>query len=53
MFKVKVFTIGKCKEAWLELALSEYEKRLKGKMSFEWLIAKDDRQLIEWTENES
>ncbi len=45
MFKVKVFTIGKCKEAWLELALTEYEKRLKGKMSFEWLIAKKAQRI--------
>ncbi len=53
MFKVKVLTIGKCKEEWLEQALAEYEKRLKGRMAVEWLIAKDDEQLIEWVEEES
>lgn len=52
MFKVKVLTIGKCKENWLEEALGEYEKRLKGKLTLEWLIAKDDTQLIEWTKSE-
>lgn len=49
MFKVKVLTIGKCKEKWLEAALGEYEKRLKGKLSIEWLLAKDNNQLIDWT----
>lgn len=48
MFKVKVLTIGKCKEKWLSEALMEYEKRLKGKLSFEWALAKDDAQLTEW-----
>ena len=47
MFKVKVLTIGRCKEEWLEAALSEYEKRLKGKLSMEWILAKDDRDLAE------
>jgi 23S rRNA (pseudouridine1915-N3)-methyltransferase len=48
MFKVKVLTIGKCKETWLASALLEYEKRLFGKLSVEWHFAKDDAQLIEW-----
>ncbi len=52
MFKVKVLTIGKCKEAWLASALSEYEKRLQGKVKIEWTIAKDDEQLIEWADQE-
>ena len=53
MFKVKVLTIGKCKEEWLKGALAEYEKRLQGKWSIEWALAKDDAQLKEWTEEES
>ncbi len=53
MFKVKVLTIGKCKERWLSEALSEYEKRVKGKLSIEWLLAKDDSQLTEWAKTES
>lgn len=48
MYKIKVLTVGRCKEAWLGSALLEYEKRLKGKASFEWLIAKNDAQLLEW-----
>lgn len=53
MFKVKVLTIGRCKEEWLAEALSEYEKRLKGKLSIEWHLAKDDAQLIAWASEET
>ena len=52
MFKVKVLTIGKCKEKWLSEALCEYEKRLQGKMAFEWRLAKDDAQLASWAEGQ-
>jgi 23S rRNA (pseudouridine1915-N3)-methyltransferase len=45
MFKVKVLSIGKCKEEWLGAALNEYEKRLKGKMSFEWVLVKTGGEL--------
>ena len=53
MFKVKVLTIGKCKEKWLSEALAEYEKRLQGKLAIEWRLAKDDPQLIEWANQEA
>ncbi|HSX10856.1 MAG TPA: 23S rRNA (pseudouridine(1915)-N(3))-methyltransferase RlmH [Chlamydiales bacterium] len=52
MFKVKVLTIGRCKEEWLLVALAEYEKRLRGKLSIEWRLAKDDAELIEWASAE-
>jgi 23S rRNA (pseudouridine1915-N3)-methyltransferase len=47
MFKVKIYTVGKCKEAWLQEALSEYEKRLSRKMEIEWVLAKNDADLSE------
>lgn len=53
MFKVKVLTIGRCKETWLAEALCEYEKRLTGKLTIEWHFAKDDEQLTEWALQES
>lgn len=53
MFKVKVLTIGRCKEKWLAEALAEYEKRLKGKLSLEWFLAKDTVQLKQWACMES
>ena len=53
MFKVKVLTIGRVKESWLESALAEYEKRLHPNVLIEWRLAKDDKQLIEWSAKES
>lgn len=47
MFKVKIYTIGKCKEAWLQGALAEYEKRVSRKMEIEWILAKNDAELGE------
>lgn len=52
MIKVKIFSIGKTKESWLEEALQEYTKRLKSTATFEWLWAKNNDQLIEWVESE-
>ena len=45
MYKIKIFSIGKTKESWLEEALSEYEKRLGSLLSFEWVFAKTEQQL--------
>lgn len=45
MFKVKVITQGRCKEAWLHAALSEYEKRLKNKMHVEWILTDSPKEL--------
>ena len=53
MVKVKIYTIGRSKETWLIDAVAEYEKRLKGRMELEWILAKDDPQLIEWALPES
>lgn len=52
MFKIKVFTIGKCKEAWLEEALSDYEKRLHREVTVEWILCKDDKGLSAQAERE-
>ncbi|MCB1072193.1 MAG: 23S rRNA (pseudouridine(1915)-N(3))-methyltransferase RlmH [Chlamydiales bacterium] len=38
MLKLKIITPGKMKEAWLEEALAEYEKRLTGTVSIEWIL---------------
>ena len=53
MLKIKIYTIGRCKETWLAEASQEYEKRLKGRAGIEWLLAKDNPQLIEWSSAES
>lgn len=53
MFKVKVLTVGKTKEAWLSEALSEYETRLKAKLQFEWRLCKSSAELAAETVQES
>lgn len=52
MIKIKILTIGKNKEAWLHEALAEYEKRLKPFCTFEWILAKNDVQLEEFSKKE-
>jgi 23S rRNA (pseudouridine1915-N3)-methyltransferase len=46
MIKLKILSVGKTKEEWLELALDEYKKRLKPSLSLEFAWAKDDAQLM-------
>lgn len=41
MIKIKIYTVGKTKENWLEGALSEYHKRLTGEITIEWIIVKE------------
>ena len=45
MYKIKIFSINKTKEPWLQEALEEYEKRLKAIMPIEWIFAKNNEQL--------
>jgi 23S rRNA (pseudouridine1915-N3)-methyltransferase len=45
MFKVKIITIGKLKETWLQEAVAEYTNRLKSTTSIEWVLLKDDKEL--------
>jgi 23S rRNA (pseudouridine1915-N3)-methyltransferase len=53
MLKIKILSVGKTKETWLEEALNEYIKRLKPIASFEFVWAKNDAQLQELAERES
>ena len=52
MIKVKILSIGKNKEEWLQTALSEYEKRLTPFCQVEWILAKNDVQLEEFSKRE-
>lgn len=52
MYKVKIITVGKIKEKWLEEALAEYEKRLSPIAHITWMLAKDDKQLQTFFEKE-
>lgn len=46
MVKFKILSVGKTREAWLEMALQEYIKRLQPVAIFEFQWAKDDAQLL-------
>jgi 23S rRNA (pseudouridine1915-N3)-methyltransferase len=45
IFDITLFSVGKNKESWLDEALSEYEKRLKGSIKLEWVLLKNDVEL--------
>ena len=50
--KIKIFSVNKTKEEWLEQAIKEYLKRLATKVSFEFIFCKTDDQLINLCEKE-
>ncbi len=52
MLKLKIISIGKTKEEWLETALDEYIKRLKPIISIEFCLVKTDDQLLSLCEKE-
>jgi 23S rRNA (pseudouridine1915-N3)-methyltransferase len=52
MLKLKILTIGKTKDEWLDMALDEYMKRLKTTVSIEFCLAKTDNQLLSLAEKE-
>lgn len=53
MLKCKIFSVGKTKEKWLEMAINEYVKRLQKTLSFEFIWARDDEQLERLVEKEA
>lgn len=52
MTKIRVISVGKTKEVWLETALNEYVKRLQPWTSIEWIWAKNDIHLLEILQKE-
>lgn len=46
MYKIRILSVGKTKEQWLESAISEYLKRLQKTASLEFVWAKNDDQLV-------
>lgn len=52
MLKIKIYSVGKTKEEWLQTALGEYARRLQPTLSFEWILAKTDEQLKQFLEKE-
>lgn len=52
MIKIKIVSIGKTKESWLNEAIQEYLKRLTGTVSIEFVFWKDDAQLVSYVNEE-
>lgn len=52
MIKLKILSVGKTKEKWLDDACEEYLKRLKPFIQVELAWAKDTPHLIEWVKKE-
>ncbi|MBA3815587.1 MAG: 23S rRNA (pseudouridine(1915)-N(3))-methyltransferase RlmH [Parachlamydiaceae bacterium] len=46
MHKLRILSIGKTKESWLEEAIDEYLKRLSKIICIEFVWAKNDEQLL-------
>ena len=46
MYKIKIITVGKIKEKWLNIAIDEYLKRLSNLVEIKWLFLKNDEKLI-------
>jgi 23S rRNA (pseudouridine1915-N3)-methyltransferase len=53
MYKIKVISVGKTKEAWLKDAIEEYVQRLKGIATIEWILTKTTEHLNENLKKES
>lgn len=53
MIKLKILSVGKTKEKWLNEAFNEYVQRLSASVQIESAWAKDDAQLIEWAQKEN
>jgi 23S rRNA (pseudouridine1915-N3)-methyltransferase len=53
MLKLKIISVGKTKETWLNDAIDEYKKRLSPVLQIEFILAKNDANLIEQLKNES
>ncbi len=53
MYRIKIFSIGKTKESWLQEALQDYEKRLTSLLEIEWILTKNENQLYSLLEKET
>ena len=52
MHRIKIYTIGKIKESWLQEGIEEYVKRLKPSLTLDWILAKNLPVLEQLLESE-
>lgn len=53
MLKLKIYSVGRPKERWIEEGVEEYIRRLKSQMSIECIWVKSDEQLAGALEREA
>jgi len=53
MLKVKIISVGKHHQGWLQEALSEYEKRISYALNIEWILSKTEEQFEKILRQES
>jgi 23S rRNA (pseudouridine1915-N3)-methyltransferase len=53
MYKIKIITVGKTKENWLQEGLAEYTQRLKPIAIIEWMLAKNAEKLKQSLKDET
>lgn len=46
MYRLRILSVNKTKEMWLEEAIAEYLKRLQNQVSIEFVFSKTDEQLL-------
>lgn len=47
MYKIRILSVGKTKESWLDDGVNEYLKRLKQTAVFEFIWTKSEEQLLD------
>lgn len=52
MYRLRIISVNKTKESWLEEAIAEYIKRLQNTVSIEFVWCKNDEQLVALTTKE-
>lgn len=52
MYRIRILSVGKTKEEWLEAAIAEYLKRLQQVATITFVWAKNDAQLLALAEKE-
>ena len=52
MIKIKIASIGKTKEKWLNTGIEEYTKRLKPSATIDYIWLKEDGQLVQFASKE-
>jgi 23S rRNA (pseudouridine1915-N3)-methyltransferase len=50
--QIRIATVGKRGDPWLEEALQEYRKRLQPFVAISWTLVRDDEALLRWVEQQ-